>query len=198
MDKLKKQIEEILEIVKLCPENLQEKCFEFLFKSTIEFQQTGKKTITTGETGAETIPPPEETTITSGSEIEAKDIHTKAKRIIPSSLALEEVNNIFYKENGEILPLYDELKSPKVSEAQMRVALMEALKNGLKTGDFSFNTKTIKTLCETYKCYDSSNFSVIFKRNKELFNEDYKMDGMMSLTSEGKTEMVKIAKELAK
>lgn len=200
MDKLKKQILEIVEIVKTCPPNLQEKCFEMLLQSAIQSNKLPEVKVSKVDID-EALETPAITpvvNISSGAEIEMKDLHTKAKRFVPKDLSLEEINNIFYKENGDFLPLYDDLKSPKIAEAQIRVALMEALKNGLKTGDFSFNVQTIRKLCETYKCYDGSNFAANFKTNKQNFNEDYTTNGNMSLTSKGKEEMVKIAKELAK
>lgn len=200
MDTIKKQVEEIVEIVKLCPENLQEKCFEILLTATLQPQRVASKPVAENKLDetAEAASTSLAQKINSGEEIEAKNLHTKAKRIVPQELSLEEVNNLFYIEDGEFLPLYDDLKSPKVAEAQIRVALMEALKNGLKNGDFSFSFKAVRSLCETYKCYDLSNYASNFKNNKSYFVDDYSTNGTTSLTSEGKKEMVKVAKELAK
>ncbi|HNW71677.1 MAG TPA: hypothetical protein PKZ36_00295 [Candidatus Paceibacterota bacterium] len=198
---IKEQIKEIIEIVNLCPANLQEKCFDILLSDIIKSDKTKDE----GHPKKDEVPDKKESEdknkninlVSNGEEFEMKDFHTKTKKIIPKELTLEEINNLFYKEGEEIKPLYDDLKSSKVAESQMRVAIMEALKNGLKTGDFSFNTQTVRELCESYKCYDSANFSAHFKKNGGLFNEEYKNNIIMSLSADGKKEMVKIAKDLS-
>lgn len=196
----KERLREILEMVELCPENLREKCFELLLASALSQRsdRPGREQVVVKddekEKDASNV---DDSKIGSGDEIMSRDLHTKAKKMIPKDISLQEINNLFYKENGGLLPLFDDLKSDKVAESQIRVALMEAFKNGLMSGNFEFNTQTVREQCENYKCYDLANFAGNFKKNQNYFNEEYIKNGVMSLSSTGKQKMIQVAKELA-
>jgi hypothetical protein len=190
---MEEEIKKILEFVKLCPPNLQEKCFEILLTRALSNSSKGKGN--EQHIGEEEITTPPSTN--TGDEIKLADIHTKARKLFEKGISLEQINNLFYKEDGEFKPLFDDLKSTKVSESQIRLSLLEAFKNAIKTGDFSFNTDRIKELCDIYKCYDLANFSTHFKNNRKFFMEDYKKGSVLTLSPVGKTRLVEIIKEIA-
>ena len=99
------------------------------------------------------------------------DVHVKARRFLEKyGRTIAELNQLFYKEGEELMPLYEDLKTTKITESQIRLALLAALKEGIKTGDFVFNGESVRTDCQVRKCYDQANFAATFKRNATLFD----------------------------
>lgn len=197
-EKLEQQLKKIIELVKLCPTNLQEKCFEILLNKLLD--NSGAEKVSKNEKPVkESLDKPEED-INKDSvkeeEIKLTDLHIKAKKLLEQGLSINDINNAFYKEGEEIKPLFDDLKSSKISESQIKLALIEAFKNGIKTGDFKFDTIIVKQQCEVYKCYDANNFATYFKNRSDLFSEPYTRNSVMSLSSEGKKELISVIKAL--
>src|SRR5262245_5482345 len=119
-DDLKERILEILSIVRECPENLQPLCFELLLRDYLE----GKQRPATQQTErAEPQPPAaaaaaeqtaeqrdlaEDETATEQQDVKAGDLHVKARKFMERySLSLDHLNQLFYKDDGEIKPLYE-------------------------------------------------------------------------------------------
>ena len=107
------QVDRVLEIVKKCPDNLREKCFEILLSAALltSSASSGSMSVTPESNGDASAAE----RITSGTDIVMADLHQKAKKHVPAQLTLEEVNRLFYKEDGIFLPLYDAIKSQKHS-----------------------------------------------------------------------------------
>lgn len=201
LEKIETEIKKILEVVKICPTNLQEKCFEVLLTNTLLGQEKKMDSVKDGlpkpEAAQDEDPEVGDDKHVNQQEIKLTDLHLKAKKLLDQGISIEEINNIFYKESGEYKPVFDDLKSSKMSESQIKLALIEALRNAIQTGEFKFNTEFIRQQCDTYKCFDSANFASNFKKQKELFNEEYKMGVYITLSPEGKKELVKVIKQLA-
>jgi hypothetical protein len=197
-EKLEQELKKIIELVKLCPANLQEKCFEVLLIKILDDTDTGKRV--KSEKQKKEVPEEQDEIKkedgTKEEEIKLNDLHVKARKLLGQNLSLSDINNAFYKDGEEIKPLFDDLKSSKISESQIKLALLEAFKNGIKTGDFKFDTTVVKQQCEIYKCYDAGNFAAYFRNRKDLFGEEYARNSVMSLSSEGKKELVNLIKEL--
>lgn len=194
---LEKKLNRILEIVKICPKELQEKCFEILLSAAVsQHRAEGGKML---EKESEEIQrTDQELDSKGGAELAFSELHTKVKHFLEKEkISVDQINNLFYKENGEIKPLFDHLGSTKLSESQIRISLLEAFRNALTSGEFKVSTEAIKDLCNIYKCYDSPNFAQNFKRNRQFFNEDYKNGGILTLSTEGKERLGEIIKELA-
>ena len=190
-DKLK----EILSLVKLCPENLQDKCFELLFNHYF----ANSKPLIKSEKNTDEQPDAESEKQEPESEsIQLRDLHAKVKAFVTKGeITVEQINNLFYKEDGEIKPLYDDLKTTKMSDAQIRLTLLGALENSLTTGDFSIKIEKVRKMCDVHKCYDLSNFTANFKKAKALFTEEYKKGlTTFTLSAEGKKQALGVAVEL--
>jgi hypothetical protein len=193
---LKDKVLEIASIAKECPENLQEKCFELLLKDFLEKQSF------LPPSGAEEQV---EEDLQKGGESQQedlleKDLHLKARKFLQSNkLTMDHINQIFYKEGEKILPLYDDFKTTKASESQIRIAMLQTLKNGMHSGEFEFNGEDVRGQCQLRKCYDAPNFAAIFKNNKDLF-EDFtkykKKSPVIRLSSKGKSELAEVIREL--
>jgi hypothetical protein len=209
-DKLKTEIKEIIEIVKSCPENLQEKCFEILLASllkpeskdvkkqasTIETPKTEKKEeeIKDGENGNGAVDGNETDTET---EISLKDFHIKTKKFFESKgINIEHINKLYYKDHEKILPLYEDLGTNKISETQIRVALLTAFENSFSNGDFEFSKATVRERCKLLKSWDANNASNNYRNNKDFF-DDIDSDDSIKLSTSGKDELAKVLKELA-
>ena len=206
-DKLKTEIKEIIEIVKSCPENLQEKCFEILLTNLLkpESKNIRKENHTVTET-PQVEPTEEETkgeenanahTEEIETEISLKDFHIKTKKFFEAKgISIEHLNKLYYKDHEKILPLYEELGTNKTSETQVRIALLTAFENSFSNGDFEFSKATVRERCKLLKSWDANNASNNYKNNKDFF-DDIDSDDSIKLSTLGKDELAKVLKELA-
>ena len=201
---IKQHISEVVEIAQLCPENLQEKCFEIILLSFL--QNRGMKL--TPEEGIAQIPPRQtvEVGLTEVEEIRRqediadKDLHVKARRFLKDNkLNVEHLNQLYYKENGDFKPLYDDLGTTKTAESQLRLALLKALENGMINGEFEFKGESVREKCKEYKCYDMNNYTSNFRSRSSLFDgfEKYEGGTSIKLSREGKSKLAEIIKELS-
>lgn len=195
------KLDEILSLVKKCPENLQEKCFELLFSYYFPNPHHQQKSLVK-EIGGDTVEEqnPSVPENTGGDEIKLNQVHTKVKALLKNGdLTIEDINNLFYQENSEFKPLYDDLKSTKMADSQIRLTLLGALKNALKDGEFKISVEEIRSLCDAHKCLDGANFAANFKKSKDLFTEEYKKGTTdIFLSPAGKKELIKIASEISR
>jgi len=205
-EKIREKIHEFVGIAKECPENLQAKCFELLLAHYLSMLGTkdlkdheGKREEKKDKNGIADS----EVGVGKGAkqkDIFETDLHVKVRQFLKKNgLTVNHINQIFYKEQGEIKPLYDDLKSTKASESQIRIALLHALKNAIQEGEFQFNGEEVRAETQVRKCYDANNFAANFKNNKHLFDgfETYnKTTPIISVSTEGKEKLSEIIKEL--
>ncbi len=213
LPELKQDVLSIAEIANECPENFRERCFELLlvhyleqFKSQqAELPKTEKPNKDVSTTSELNGKPPDIETLNGHqappeSDLALKDLHVKAKRFLEKAgLNLTDLNQIFYKADEGILPLYEDLKTTKASESQIRIGLLQALASGIKTGEFEFDGEDVRKECQTRKCYDVGNFSANFKNNANLFDgfEKYeKQQPIIKLSEEGRKALAKAISEL--
>ena len=196
-EKLKQKITEFVALAKECPENLQEKCFELLLADHLNGLRhdpeagKGKKSEDDEE---------KKKKITRQEDILDTDLHVKARQFLKKvGLTVDHINQLFYKEEGNFLPLYDDLKTTKASESQIRIALLHSLLNGLHKGDFEFNGESVRDEAQVRKCYDAPNFTTHFKNSKNLFEgfTTYsKASPIIRLSADGKAKLAEIIKDL--
>ena len=205
-DELKRKILEFVILAKECPENLQEKCFELLLAdhlqnlrqkihiSNVDAKQSDPNVVDEEmKEGEDKITPQQE-------DISITDPHVKVRKFLESySLTINHINQLFYKEENNFMPLYDDLKTTKASESQIRIALLQSLRTGMQTGYFEFNGESVREEAQARKCYDSANFTAHFKNNKNLFEgfSKYNSDEpTIKLSTEGKAKLAEVIKEL--
>jgi len=202
---LKKKIKEFSDIASTCPENLQVTCFELLLKDYLDKLQQApiKKRQTDTTKGTD------EKNVTKGDATEDEqkqedftnaDLHVKTRKFLSDqSLTVDHINQIFYKEGDKVEPLFDDLKTTKLAESQIRISLLQALKNSITTGNFEFDGEAVRSETEIRKCYDSANFAANFKNNKNLFEgfEKYdKKSPAIRLSKLGRDELAAIVRDL--
>lgn len=209
---LKSEIREIIEIVNECPEALREKCFEMLLENylfSVKEQKSGGKELNLGLDNADGQPVisdgQEGSSISkSSNEILLTDFHVKIQRFLSNSgIDIKVINDLYYKEGGKICPLYESLHSTKMSECQIRLALLTAFENSYSdaNGEMYFNGEDVRQRCIEMKCYDAGNFTKNFKNSSSLFeNWAEKYDKMIdyTLSFEGKKELARVLIELAR
>ena len=197
---LKNKIAEIVELVITVPANLQEKCFEVLLSHYLAKGGETKKKVSPTTEETETGTADIQTGLKAGEDLQQTDLHVKARKFLEKQgLMIDHLNQLFYKEADEVKPLYEDLKTTKTAESQIRIALLLALHNGITTGEFTFNGETVREECRVRKCYDGANFSKNFKNKAALFEGFEKYDKGspgIKLSDSGRKELAELIKIL--
>lgn len=195
---LKEALDDVLGLVIDCPEELRGRAFQILLQHRLSSQQPSERG------GSGDIPPdatlytPAGGDLGRGADLQLSDLHVKARRLIAvSGMTLDDLNQLFYKENGEIKSLYDDLGSSQMAESQVRLALLEALENAIVDGDFKFDSESVRAKCRTFKCYDSPNFLRNFRNNETLF-DGFEKGVPVKLSAEGRRRLGEVVAELAR
>jgi hypothetical protein len=109
--------------------------------------------------------------VNEGSDISMPDLHMKTKKFMEKGeVNVSQINELFYKQGDHFESLSVDLKVSKMSEAQIRIALLQALHNALATGDFETTVENVREECKARKTYDSANFATIFKNHADYFD----------------------------
>ena len=207
-DNLKTVVKEFVDIAKTCPENLQEKCFELLLNNFLLSQvESDNSSQVKQKAKPKNNVDEEKQTNDDGKDsseeqedFALKDLHVKTRKFLTDNgLSIDHVNQIYYKEGDKVEPLFDDLKTTKLSESQIRISLLRAFQNAIPTGDFSFNGEEVRAETELRKCYDAPNFTKNFKTSKNLFEGFEKYDKktpIVKLSNDGKKELATIIKDL--
>jgi hypothetical protein len=211
---LKTDVLELAAIAKECPDGLTERCFELLLTHYLKQMETATKGAAIEASGTAPVAPPStpvlptkdvsDATVTtdapSGHDLTVKDIHVKAKKFLEKyQKTIGDLNQILYKEGDELRPLFEDLKTTKTSESQIRIALLQALTSGIGSGEFQFDGEEVRKECQARKCYDAGNFSANFKNSADLFDgfEKYdKQSPTIRLSEVGRSALARVIDEL--
>ena len=188
MTSLKEEIKEIVEIVALVPEPQKAMCFEMLLKEALANRRTPQSPpqLPTAQTPKAAAPtalaaaPPAaadlpvngiQPKVNEGSDIVLSDLHMKTRKFLEKGeVTLAQLNELFYKKDDAFESLSVDLKVTKMSEAQVRIALLQALQNSLASGDFQTTVQAVREECKARKTYDLANFTANFKNAADLFD----------------------------
>jgi hypothetical protein len=209
-ENFKQDVRELIALAKECPESLQEKCLQLLLDDYLktsrgEIKSTPKSPPAGGppseEAGEESVESADETEAQSGQrDLVLTDLHLKARKFLTDyTISLDDINQLFFIDGKEIKPLYDDLKTTKASETQVRIGLLQALRTGMTDGDFQLNGESVRTECQERKAYDKKNFSANFKNSAGLFAGFDKYDKnspILKLTDVGKKRLAETITEL--
>lgn len=210
-DKLKQKIAEFVSLVKECPENLQEKCFSLLLEDYLQqshgrrpAESLGEKpavvAVDTDKTTVRDVPDPPNKKKAEQKDIAEADLHVKVRQFLnKADLSVDHINQLFYMEENDFLPLYDDLKTTKSSESQIRIALLHALLSAMHKGDFVFDGESVREEAQVRKCYDAPNFATNFKNNRGLFDgfQKYsKTEPLVRLSRDGKDKLAEVIRDL--
>ncbi|MGH7905882.1 MAG: hypothetical protein ACREP6_04570, partial [Candidatus Binataceae bacterium] len=170
MAKLTEKVSELAEIAKSLPENLQVICFELLLRNYLEGRKLPPLENKLPPTEGPATPPPgslDDVSTTPPADIGIKqedltnsDLHVKVKRFLERhALSVRELNNLFFKEDDQFKPLYEDLKTTIMSQSQIRVTLLLSLQRALTSGEFETDVEVVRAECKQRKCFDGGNFS---------------------------------------
>lgn len=211
MAKLKDKVAEFAAIAADLPDNLQVVCFELLLRSHLEASRprppanpernkdVDKEKDKNKDLDAEDKSKTVEEAAKSQADIVQGDLHVKVKRFLQKySLTLDHLNNVFYKEDGKILPLYEDLNTTKMSEGQIRIALLQSLVSAIPTGTFEATVEDVRSECDDRKCNDRPNFAANFRNNDTMFDFETfdRQTKKVRLSEDGKSELADVIKEL--
>jgi len=181
---LLKEIKEILEVVKNCPQNLQEKCFEILLNNALNQTKKSSTSNTTLETTQDIGNIPNEI---------SKRIKTFAGQF---GLTETSVTKVFLAdESGNVSIEVTDLKAKKTSQQQRRLALLIGARHQFMEGSFDVPNDELREMCVTYGAYDAANFAVNIKNFKEIF-AGFKSGAKNKLSLAGKKQTADLIKEL--
>jgi len=185
-----KEIKEIVELVKMCPQNLQEKCFEILLNHALS-QKEDRHTTPMTKGMAEGQP---------SDDIQGAppEIKKRLKAFTGQhQLSETEIYKVFsVDEAGNVDIVVTDLKSKKVAQQQRRLALLIGVKHQLADGSFDVPKDELREACVTYGPYDAANFGANLKNMKEIF-AGFKPTATNKLSPLGKSQAASLIKELA-
>lgn len=187
-EEFKKEIKEILELVRVCPQNLQEKCFEVLLNHALSVKggrPTSKVAVPdTADTDTQEVPP----------EVK-KRIKTFAGAHQLSEAEIYKIFNV--EETGNVSIEVTDLRSKKVSQQQRRLALLIGVKHQFTDGSFDVPKDELREECVTYSAYDAANFVQNLKNMKEIFAGFKPASTTYKLSPMGKSQAASLIKEIA-
>lgn len=186
-EEIKKELKEILDIVKQCPENLQAKCFELLATPLISGSSLTSAKKDNPEKVMDSAVKP------SGSFIIPIDVRAFLQQY---SVSEEKLKKLFLLEGNTVVEIYS-LSTTRRGTGQVQLSLLIALKSALEGNKFKFSIESVKQKCEEHKLYDSANFRKTFKDNKTLF-KDLTDDSNIELTPDGKEKLAETILEIVK
>ena len=204
MKKLKEKVLEAVKIAQECPENLQQICFELILKNVLTTEEKPPKTPTGRQEDMDKEVKPEPKSVVEESaakqdDLSDIDLHVKAKRFLEKfGLTVEQLNQLYYKEGDQILALYEDLKTTRTSESQVRITLLLCLHSAIQTGNLQTTVEAVREETQTRKCYDRNNWRNNYTNNAGLFDfEKYSKNvKTISLSEQGKKELANLIKEL--
>lgn len=190
-EELKKEIKEILELVKVCPQNLQEKCFEILLNHALSIK------------GGHSISMPPKVPTADITDANIQEVPPEVKKRIRAfagshQLSEAEIYKVFnVEETGNVSIEATDLKAKKISQQQRRLALLIGVKHQFTEGSFDIPKDELREACVTYSAYDAANFVQNLKNMKEVFAGFKPNATTYKLSPMGKSQAASLIKELS-
>lgn len=175
LEKIKDKLNDVIAIADRCPEKYQVKCFEILLGALV-----------TAESGA-----PVAGTAITAEQVVGKPRHDFFTR---QNIAEKEWQQVFHFDGSSYSIIVDELKERTRSKKQVRLALLEGIKELLESGEATITKENLLELCKKYDAYDSSNFAAHMKKQRSLFLA--RGDNWI-LTKPGEKQAAEAVKELS-
>jgi len=178
-EELESKIKEFIDVAEKFDERYRQKIFEVLLINYLRGTQAPKEDPEKVETPIPPVIPPQKFVIPIGVRAVLQQYN------VPE----ETIQKLFLVEGTEIQRIY-KLTTTKKATAQMQVALLTALENGLKpSGKFEFSIEVVKNRCkDDYGAYDPPNFKAVFKKNAKLF-KSLDDEEHVELSTDGKAEL---------
>lgn len=189
---LKQEIQEVIEVAKSCPENLQTMVAEILLNDLLRNRRTSE-VVTDGQKPNEqdgakasfndgsTSNGAEQSNLKQGGSEFRLPLRLKAF-LKKYAIGHDRLTVFFHMEEGQVAPIWS-VTATKIAEGQIQIALLTSLENAIKTGEFAFAMGDVHAACKEHKV-EETNWSNNFKNNSRLFGSLDK-DGPISLSEDG-------------
>lgn len=151
-------LERILVLVKLCPEKLQEKCFELLLSTYLENHVKKSTPSPKGEDGDPNAAS-NNSAIPDAIKTRFHALATRTKVTVQKASELFDFNVDPFTYHGLSLP------DGSTREKMRNVALLLALKNYLTSASWEADWKEFRATCLDHSCWDQSNYATIMKND---------------------------------
>jgi hypothetical protein len=185
----KPQIEQILSLVALCPENLQERCFEILLSAYVARSAPAPAPVAPapfipesplpGAAAASPVGGTGQTAIPEAIKPKLVSLAGRNKIPLDKAAALFDFNTDPFTFHAYVAP------GEKKAEKLRNVALALALKNYLASGVWSTDWQEFRAACIDQNCYDRANAGTIMA--KSGFFKTHSQPEGITLSSPGVT-----------
>lgn len=187
--KIKDELDKIIEVVSVIPDQYKEKCFEVLLQRILYEQDFPSQKL---EQNPQIQPP--KNMITAPSQPPFPSCIKVFMR--KYDVAEDEIASIIFYEMDEVYFVH-EPKTTIVGQGQIEWALLLALKSAILKNEFIVDPEDVRSVCKEKGFYDASNFAANFKysANKSLFRGLMKPQGDSQLLTEaGLSSLSKLIK----
>lgn len=136
--------------------------------------------------------------IVDGRDLAESDVHIKAMKIMEGyDIGVVELNRLCYQGYDENIYFHDfNLGTPKRAQRQIRLALLESVRQAISSGEFGFEVEEVREMCKAWSCYDSSNFQAAFRRARELFESYSPKQSWLILSQKGRERAFEVIKQI--
>ncbi|MDD5368907.1 MAG: hypothetical protein PHQ40_07475 [Anaerolineaceae bacterium] len=176
------ELKEIADMANIVPTEYRQKCFELLLANRL------------ASDGAPTPDLPQKS-IQSNPNINNLVLPIDVKAFFNQyRLELGMLSRLFHLEGGEVRPIYRLNENTKV-KAELNHALLMALENALRSGQFQVEVELLRNRCQEQKCYDMANFMRHLRKNARLFR-GVTSDQPLVLAAEGKSLLATLLRRM--
>jgi len=188
-----KQLDVILELVKKCPDPLQERCLGILLQGYVDAEkakQTGAGEKQPSRKATDYQVPPDTAV---PAEVRPR-MNSLAKRLAVEPAALE---GLFYFTAEPFA--YHPLNVPgdNVADKARNVALLVAARSFFATGTWSADWAEVKARCVDFNCYDVANHAASLRKAKGDLFKTVEVGKAIELSADGRAAAEKLLKSLA-
>ncbi len=194
----KKEVQEIVELVKTMPDSLQVRALEMLMQDLLDRHagKTPDKGRKEKDEDDEKDKPDKKPLRRESSSLDSGTLPMRVKAFMKKhEVTAGQIEKLFHIEGKQYEPIWT-VETTKFSKAQVQIALLQALQRALTSGEFSFDREEVKTECKSKNCYDGTNFKANFTNNQKYFSS-LDRDGLVSLTDEGMKALANLITRLA-
>jgi hypothetical protein len=177
------ELKEIADLANIVPTEYRQKCFELLLANRL------------GSNAAHLPESSPHTPQRQNPDIENLALPIDVKAFFNQyRLDLGLLSRLFHLEGGEVRPIYRLNENTKV-KAELNHALLMALENALRSGQFQFEVEALRNRCQEQKCYDMANFMRHLRKNARLFR-GMTSDQPLVLAADGKSQLATLLRRM--
>lgn len=172
LEKIRDDLNEVIDIANECPEKYQVKCFEILLDALLK----GEPSFVAPSTSSKATGKP------------------KPEFFSRYSISEDECARVFHFDGNSWSIIINDLREKMTARKQVRLALLLGIKSLIETGQATISKDSLIDVCKQYAAYDPKNFALHMRKKKNLFLS--KGDGWL-LTMPGQENAAAVIKELA-